>query len=83
MVTYTMDEVRAQLGGLVERASHGERILVACGDEKVAALVPFEDAEFMQEREDRLDLEAVRAAREEPGESISLEEFEAELQRDR
>jgi len=33
----------------------------------VAALVSVEDLELLEDLEDRLDLEAVRAAREEPG----------------
>ena len=56
----------------------GERVLLEKNGEKVAALVSVEDLQFLEELEDRLDLEAAREALKEPG-SIPWEEVKADL----
>jgi prevent-host-death family protein len=48
-------------------AFKGERILLERHGKPVAALVSVEDLELLEALEDRLDVEAALAAREEPG----------------
>lgn len=48
-------------------AFKGERIVLERHGKAVAALVPVEDLELLEELEDRLDVDALRAARDEPG----------------
>jgi hypothetical protein len=49
----------------VER--EGERIFLSRGKARVAALVPADEAEFLQQLEDRHDIEEARKALQEPG----------------
>jgi len=60
----------------VER--EGERIFLSRGKARVAALVPADEAEFLEQLEDRHDAEAVRKALQEPG-SIPLEQVKKNL----
>lgn len=60
----------------VER--EGERIFLSRGKARVAALVPADEAEFLQQLEDRHDIEEARKALQEPG-SISLEQVRKNL----
>lgn len=48
-------------------AFKGERLVLERHGKAIAALVSVEDLELLEDLEDRLDVEAVRAAREEPG----------------
>ena len=83
----TSEEVRDQLGELINRVAYrSERMIVTRRGKDVMALVPMEDFEFMERvfdlLEDRRELPIIRerlAAYEKSGESISLEQFEAEL----
>jgi len=52
---------------LPECFSQGERIVLERHGKAVAALVSVEDLALLESLEDRLDTEAVLAAREEPG----------------
>jgi len=54
----------AYLGNLV--SLRGERLLVERRGKKLFALVPVEDAELLELLEDRQDLDAIRAAKDEP-----------------
>lgn len=57
-------QARECLDGLVDRAGEtGERIILTRDGKKVAAIVHFENAEYLQGVEDRLDLEAFEEAR--------------------
>lgn len=59
-------------------ASSGARIVLEIDGHRVA-LVPVEDAEYMEALEDARDLEKARQALAEPGESIPVEEIMREL----
>ncbi len=47
MKTITAGELRAKLGEALDRASAGERIIIARDRRAIAALVPIEDAQKM------------------------------------
>lgn len=54
---------RDGLSDTLNRVSYGkERIVIRRHGKKIAALVPMEDLEFLEELEDRMDLEEVREA---------------------
>lgn len=56
-------EARNEFADLVNQASFGkERIVLTRHGRDLAALVPIEDLELLEQLEDRLDLEAARAA---------------------
>ncbi|MCR4341557.1 MAG: type II toxin-antitoxin system Phd/YefM family antitoxin [Gemmatimonadaceae bacterium] len=74
MTRLSASAVRDTLGDTLNRvAFKGERIVLERHGEAVAALVSVEDLELLEELEDRLDVEAVRVAREEP-ETVPYEE---------
>lgn len=55
-------EAKDQLSELINRAAvDKERVILTANGRKLVALVPIEDVEFLEELEDRLDLEAARA----------------------
>jgi prevent-host-death family protein len=57
MKSIPITEARTRLGVLTNRAGYrGERILLTRNGKPLAAIVPFEDAEFMQRREDERDV---------------------------
>jgi antitoxin (DNA-binding transcriptional repressor) of toxin-antitoxin stability system len=67
------------LDKLVERVEReGERLYLCRGKKRVAALVPADEAEYLEELEDRHWSEAAKKALEEPG-SIPLEQVKREL----
>lgn len=66
------------LADLCERAANGERVVFE-RDGKKYALIPYIDLELLQELEDKDDLEAAKAALEEPGENITLDRLIKEL----
>jgi prevent-host-death family protein len=71
------------LSGFVDRAIDGkERVRIVRSGQDVAAVIPIEDLELLEELEDRLDIleafDAIEEARLKGG-IISWEEFEAEL----
>jgi len=77
-----LEDARRRLDELVERADEsGERIIVTRDGRPVAAIVHVEDAEYLQGVEDRLDREAIAAAREEVARegTIPWEQVKAEL----
>ena len=76
-------EARERFSDLINRASYGqERIILTRRGKPVAAVVPFEDVEWMEEVEDEEDMEAVKEAKEElarGGKTIPLDELLKEL----
>lgn len=77
-------QARDCLDTLVDRAGNtGERIILTRDGKAVAAIVHFEDAEYLQDVEDRLDNEAADAALAEAAihGTIPWEEIEARLDR--
>jgi prevent-host-death family protein len=63
MTRIAASEVRRDFADAVNRVAYrGERIVLHRRGRDLAALVPIEDLELLRELEDRLDLEAARAA---------------------
>lgn len=87
MVTVTSENLRHQLGGLIDRVvAHNERLAVTRRGKRVMALVPIEDLDFMEQildaLEDEMDLPVIKQRireYERTGDAITLEEFEKEL----
>jgi prevent-host-death family protein len=72
-------EARNRLADLINRAAFGqERIVLTRRGKPVAALVPVEDMEWLEDMENQADLAAVREAKEElardGGKTIPLDE---------
>ena len=64
---------------LVQRVeSEGERLYLKRGDKRIAALVPADEAEYLEQLEERRWNEVADKAIEEPG-TISLEQVKKEL----
>lgn len=69
MATTSISEAREQLADLGNRVSVGhERIIVERRGKHLFALVPMEDLELLEQLEDRLDLDAIRAVKDESSE---------------
>ncbi len=67
MTTVPITEAREHLADLGNRVClRGERVVVERRGKNLFALVPVEDVELLERLEDKLDLDAVRAARDEP-----------------
>jgi prevent-host-death family protein len=82
MKTVSLDEAQASLLALLIQAKDTrERVVVTRDGEPVAAVVPLEDLELLEELESTLDLSDARAARREvdEGGSVSWEDLKAEL----
>ena len=63
MVRKPVSEARYDLAETLNRVRYkGERIVLHRRGKDVAALVPVEDLELLEELEDRIDLEAAREA---------------------
>lgn len=75
-------KAREQFAEIVNRAAYGkERITLTRRGKSIAAVVPIEDVELLEELENRLDLEDVRVALAEAEEkgTIPWEKIKAEL----
>ena len=67
MTVISISEAREHLADLGNRVSlRGERLVVKRRGKVLFALVPVEDLELLERIEDRLDLDALRAAKDEP-----------------
>ncbi|HEX9637728.1 MAG TPA: type II toxin-antitoxin system Phd/YefM family antitoxin [Acidobacteriota bacterium] len=63
MPTLTVTEARDNLGDTLNRVAYGkERVLIGRRGKPLAALVPVEDLELLEELEDRSDVQAAREA---------------------
>ena len=79
MTRLSASTVREEFSETLNRVAYkGERIVLERHGKDVAALVPVEDLELLEQLEDRMDLEAARKALKEQG-SISLDALKAEL----
>ena len=66
MTTVPISEARQHLADLGNRVSLlGERVVVERRGKNLFALVPMEDVELLERLEDKLDLDAIRAAKDE------------------
>ena len=83
MTSVSTVEAREKFSEIVNRAAFGqERIVLTRRGKALVAVVPIEDLRWMQEMEDRLDVEEARAALKEDKEEggrISLEQLMTEL----
>jgi prevent-host-death family protein len=72
-------EARGRFSDIINRAAFGkERVVLTRRGKELAAVVPIEDMKFLEELEDRLDVEAARQALKEEG-TIPWEKVKAEL----
>ena len=62
-------------GALEAVVGEGERVVIERSGAAVAAIVSLADLEALRRLEDEVDLEAVRVAKAEGGESVTLAEF--------
>ncbi len=61
-------KARDEFSEVINRAAYGkERVVLTRRGKELAAVVPIEDVKFLEELEDRTDLEAARKALAEPG----------------
>ncbi len=79
MSNISISKVRLAFADTLNRVSYGkERVIICRRNKDIAALVPIEDLQLLEEIEDRIDLEDARKALEEyerTGEAISIEEY--------
>jgi prevent-host-death family protein len=72
MTTIPISQAREHLADLGNRVSlRGERVVVERRGRNLFALVPIEDVELLERLEDKMDLEAIRAAKNEPTKSLA------------
>jgi len=63
----TASAARHNFSDILNRAAYGrERVLVHRGRKPIAAIVPVEDYDFMEQLEDRIDIEEARKRLHEP-----------------
>ena len=82
MATVTARELKESASSVLSRAQYGnERIIVSRHGKEIAAVVPIEDAHFLEQIEDFLDIKDALAAIEETNHkgSMSLKELRNEL----
>lgn len=73
-------DARVQFAEIVNKVAFGgERIVLHRHGKDVAAIVPVEDLELLRMLEDRMDLEAARAALNEKASRVSWKKLKAEL----
>ncbi len=75
-------KARDEFSDLVNRAAYGkERVVLTRRGKPLAAVVPLEDVELLERLEDRIDLDAARAALAEARDdgTVSWEEIKAEI----
>jgi len=80
MSKMTVKEAEATLTRTIRRVRDDrERFTLTEGGQAVAAIVTAEDLAFLEDLEERIDLEEARKALAEPGDSIPWEKVKAEL----
>jgi prevent-host-death family protein len=73
-------EARNDFADVINRASYGkERIVLTRRGKKVVAIIPFEDLELLEAIEDKIDVEAAKAALAESDERVSYQQLRREL----
>jgi prevent-host-death family protein len=72
-------KARDEFSDVINRAAYGkERVVLTRRGKELAAVVPIEDVKFLQDLEDRIDLESARDALKEPG-TIAWRQLKKEL----
>jgi prevent-host-death family protein len=80
MANISTADARNDFAEVINRASFGkERFVLTRRGKKLAAIIPFEDLELLEELEDRMDVDAARAALTESDERVSYQEMRREL----
>lgn len=80
MAAVSATEARDAFGETLSRVAYGkERVVLSRRGKPLAALIPLEDLELLEELEDRLDVEAAREALAESGERLPYEEVRRDL----
>lgn len=78
MTRLPISQIKNELGSATNQVRYrSERIVLTKHDKDVAVLISMEDLALLEEYEDRMDLEAVRAASGE--ETISLNELKESM----
>jgi len=78
--SFSAVEARERFADLVNRSAYrGERITLTRRGKGVAAVVPIEDLQLLEQIEDRIDIEEARKALKEPGKNIPLAEVKRRL----
>jgi len=80
MERLTISEARDDFAETVNRVAYrGERIVLHRREKDIVAIIPMEDLSFLEELEDKLDIEAAREALAESDERVSYNEARKEL----
>lgn len=80
MTNISTAEARNEFSDVISRASFGkERFVLTRRGKRVAAIVPVEDLELLEELEDQMDVAAARAALAESDERVSYLDLRREL----
>jgi prevent-host-death family protein len=80
MERLTISEAREDFAETVNRVAYrGERIVLHRREKDIVAIIPMEDLSFLEELEDKLDVEAAREALAESDERVPYDEARKEL----
>jgi len=80
MTRLTASQLREDLANALNKVAFGgERIVLQRNNKDVAALVSIEDLSILRALEDRLDLDEMKKAMDEPGANIPWEDVKKEL----
>ena len=80
MTRLTASQLREDLASALNKVAFGgERIVIQRNRKDVAALVSMEDLSLLRALEDKLDLEEMKKAMDEPGANIPWEDVKKEL----
>lgn len=73
--SFSAVEARERFADLVNRSAYrGERITLTRRGKGIAAVVPIEDLQLLEQLEDRIDIREARKALKEGGKSVPIEE---------
>jgi len=80
MTKITTAEARNDFADVINRASFGkERFVLTRRGKKLVAIISIEDLELLEEMEDRIDVEAAKAALAESDERVLYQDLRREL----
>ena len=80
MTHMSVTKARSEFAEIVNRAAYGhERTVITRRGKDIAAVVPAEDIDLLEELEDRMDVEAAEKALSESEELIPYEKVRREL----
>jgi PHD/YefM family antitoxin component YafN of YafNO toxin-antitoxin module len=80
MTRLTASQFREDLASAINKVAFGgDRIILQRNNKDVAALISIKDLSLLHALEDKLDLDEMKAALEEPGANLRWEEIRKEL----